>query len=90
MPRILMLLTMKAKALWVVTLCTSDETLHIGGTNRLQLPPASAGFLPVLFFDPEDVGDLLIGKVGLSQNYKMLQHRRSYCSESMAYPLLQQ
>lgn len=65
MPRILMMLTMKTKVLWVVTLCSVDKTLHIGGTYRLQLPPASADFLLVLFFNPEDVGNLLIRNVVL-------------------------
>jgi hypothetical protein len=40
------------------------------------LPPASAGFLLGLLFDPEDGGDMFFQNVGLYQNYTVLKFTR--------------
>jgi hypothetical protein len=37
-----------------------------------SLPPTFAGFVPGLFYNPEDEGSLFLLKVGLSAHYKVL------------------
>jgi hypothetical protein len=41
---------------------------------------ASVCFSLGLLFDPENGGDMLLRKVGLSPNYTLLQPRRPYCT----------
>jgi hypothetical protein len=47
---------------------------YAGG--KIDLQPASIGFLLGLHFDPEDEGDMFLRSVWLSPNYTALQPRR--------------
>jgi hypothetical protein len=56
------------------TLCRSQ--------SKLNLPPASAGFIITLVFNPEDGGDMFLRNVGLSPNYTPFKPRQAYSSLS--------
>jgi hypothetical protein len=48
-------------------------------------PPAFAGFVYGLFFDPGDGGDIFLRNVDLSPNYTALQLGRLYSPRSLPY-----
>jgi hypothetical protein len=57
-----------------------SQTVHIWLKDVVSwvVMPDSAGFLPELILDPEDVGDMFLQNTGLSPNYTVLQHRNTH------------
>jgi hypothetical protein len=53
---------------------------HIAFIFNIRLHLASAGFYLGLFCDPEDGGDVLLRRVGLSPDYTVLHSRKPYSS----------
>jgi hypothetical protein len=51
------------------------------GEGSLGLPPASAGFMLGLFFNPEDGDDIFLRNIELSPNCTDLQPRRLHLSQ---------
>jgi hypothetical protein len=53
-----------------------------GGKLRFDSATYFCWFLPLLIFNPEDRGDILLRSVMLSLNYMAAQYRRLYSSKS--------
>jgi hypothetical protein len=51
-------------------------------SSELSLPPASAGFLHALLFDPEGGDDVCLWNVEFSLNYTKFQSRRLFSSQT--------
>jgi hypothetical protein len=67
--------------LWVrKTLPSESYCRPVRGDNKLNLPPASTGFIFALLFCPEDGGNMFLREFRLSPNYTAILWLRRQCS----------